>query len=728
MKTMTRFGAAVLAAVCGSAATVHAADIDLPDGAEYTIEALDIPSGVIEAPLDQQVVAADAQASNHQLVYSTEVSVPGSDWLRLEFGQVDLPNGAYIVVTSAWDGHHQILDATSIQQWSHTSAYFNGDQLFVDVYVQPGSTARVDIDGVHVPMVSGGVASQCGPWDERTPLIDYRTARHWPVGCTAWTFNNRQNTMGTAGHCAPSGSHVVQFNVPLSTTSGGALNPPPQDQYPIDGSSIRRVNGGVGNDWAVFGVFNNSNTGLDPIDAYADSQPLATAAPSVSGQQIRITGFGSNSTPDPVPNEWDLAQKTHTGPYVQNSGTALRYAPDTSGGNSGSPVIDDSTGFIIGVHTHAGCSTTGGSNQGTSIANSGWRSSLLSTQGSAQGEGHGMIWTPGGAEARPERIAPAGGDTLRVNMIADFTAPAPQAGSLRMQLDTGSGFQPIAPAQLSATEFEFTFPEIDCDTTARYYFTANAANGTPFSWPPSGAARAFSVDVIDEVVLFAYDMEDGTGWQVNGSATAGQFERAVPSKAGKGAPWLDADGSGACWLTGEDSVLDDVDGGATRVSSPTMDISGATDPILTFEYFHYAFGNQDAFRVEISDNNGGSWTEVLNAGSTRGWTPVEVRILDHVSLTSQFKVRAISADFNSSTQVESAFDNMQVVERTCIPVGGCNAADIAEPFGQLTAGDISTFANAFASGDLSADLAEPFGELTFGDIAAFTGAFNAGCP
>lgn len=37
------------------------------------------------------------------------------------------------------------------------------------------------------------------------------------------------------------------------------------------------------------------------------------------------------------------------------------------GGNSGSPVVHEETGLAIGVHTHGGCSATGGSNQGTRI-------------------------------------------------------------------------------------------------------------------------------------------------------------------------------------------------------------------------------------------------------------------------------------------------------------------------------------------------------------------------
>jgi hypothetical protein len=67
---------------------------------------------------------------------------------------------------------------------------------------------------------------------------------------------------------------------------------------------------------------------------------------------------------------------------------------------------------------------------------------------------------------------------------------------------------------------------------------------------------------------------------------------------------------------------------------------------------------------------------------------------------------------------------------TCGDTGpmGCNAADLAEPFGQLTFGDIGAFLAAFDAMEPAADLAEPFGQFTFGDIGAFLAAFDAGCP
>ncbi len=736
MKKMNVFGAAAVVAVCGLAVGAHAADPDLPAVPDWQSFDYVIESGSIAAPADMQATAAGespSQASNHQLVYSTEVRYPDKEWLRLEFGTVQLNDGAYIVVTSAKDGYYQILDATSIQQWNNTSAYFNGDRLFIDVYTVPGAAAsRVDIAGVQAPVQFVEPRSQCGSWDERMPLVDNRTARHFPVGCTMWTFNNRMSAMGTAGHCAPTGGHVAQFEVPLSSSSGSWIQPPPEHQYSVDGGSIRRTNGGIGNDWCIFGVFPNSNTGLTPAERYKDTQPLAQSAPAVNGQQIRITGFGSNSTPDPVPNEWDLAQKTHTGPYVTNSGTALRYAPDTSGGNSGSPVVDDSTGRIIGVHTHAGCTTNDlnpSGNQGTSIANSNFRTAIESAQGMATGPGPGVIWSERGEDSRPERIAPAGGDTIVVLMDRDFTAQPPQANSLRMRFNDGSGYQTIAPTSVNGIRYTFTFPTADCGATAKYFFTATGANNQNFQWPLLGDAGAFEVLVSDEDELFAWDGQSNAGWTVGGNATQGQWVNGVPGTAGKGAPWVDADGSGACWTTGEDQVFDDVDGGATRLVSPTMDLSGATDPILKLEYFHYSSASSENFEIQVSDNNGGNWTTVLTDRNTRGWTEFELRIGDAVALTNQFRVRFVSQDNGSDNVVESGVDAIRVVEQFCAPTGGpCNAADFAEPFGQLSFADISGFLAAFNANDRKADLALPFGQFTFADISAFLDAFAAGCP
>ena len=59
---------------------------------------------------------------------------------------------------------------------------------------------------------------------------------------------------------------------------------------------------------------------------------------------------------------------------------------------------------------------------------------------------------------------------------------------------------------------------------------------------------------------------------------------------------------------------------------------------------------------------------------------------------------------------------------------GCNAADLAEPFGQLDFSDVVAFLGAFAAMQPEADLAPPIGVFDFSDVVAFLSEFAAGCP
>ncbi|MEM1185982.1 MAG: GC-type dockerin domain-anchored protein [Planctomycetota bacterium] len=61
-------------------------------------------------------------------------------------------------------------------------------------------------------------------------------------------------------------------------------------------------------------------------------------------------------------------------------------------------------------------------------------------------------------------------------------------------------------------------------------------------------------------------------------------------------------------------------------------------------------------------------------------------------------------------------------------IGGCNAADVVEPFGLLDLGDTDAFIGAFLAGDVLADLVAPMGVFDLSDIDSFIAAFQAGCP
>ena len=72
-----------------------------------------------------------------------------------------------------------------------------------------------------------------------------------------------------------------------------------------------------------------------------------------------------------------IRDRTDTGPFVEEQidgtgGFMHRYQVDTTGGNSGSPVLwtNTSPDVTIGIHVQAGCNSDGsGANRGTSFEN-----------------------------------------------------------------------------------------------------------------------------------------------------------------------------------------------------------------------------------------------------------------------------------------------------------------------------------------------------------------------
>jgi V8-like Glu-specific endopeptidase len=325
----------------------------------------------------------DAEA----VVFSQSIFIPGAAALRVEFDEVLLAgfvgdgSGSTLRIRSTFDGAEQRLHARHVLEWGYTSAYFNGDEVIVEILAKPGTgDNRLRIDTVQAQFEPFAAESICGTTDDRVLSADNRAARLLPVGCTGWIINDCNHCFLTAGHCStsPSSFTVVEFNVPLSNNNGGLNHPPPEDQYAPDTTSRQSTGyGGIGNDYAYFGVFPNSNTGLTPNEAYGDAYQIATPPP-VQGQNIRITGYGVTS--NPVPETWNQVQKTHAGPYFSFSGTRLQYQTDTTGGNSGSPVIDDATGMAIGIHTHAGCSSNAGNN-GTGLNHTGLQTFLANPRG-----------------------------------------------------------------------------------------------------------------------------------------------------------------------------------------------------------------------------------------------------------------------------------------------------------------------------------------------------------
>ena len=345
------------------------------------------------------------------------ISAPGAAWLQLQFSEVRLGQNGELTITGS-SGESQTFSQAQIDAWGGLSAVFNGSKLRVTLTPGQDATepvsARVKevIIGLPASTVSdaevvipqplrnllgpdikrfipddlrglwkegaalrlgAGTEAICGSTDDRIASANPRAGRIMPIGCTGWLIDG--GNFLTAGHCIGATTQTVEFNVPASQADGTTVAPPVRDQYRVIAASIVSQNGGIGNDWAIFRVLPNTQTGLMPAAAQGATFQLSNTD---SPAQVRITGYGVDG---PAPNfgaggprnAQNQTQQTHVGTLSQNTGGAtsgvLRYDTDTQGGNSGSPVIVEGGNIAIGIHTNGGCTPTGGNNAGTSFRN-----------------------------------------------------------------------------------------------------------------------------------------------------------------------------------------------------------------------------------------------------------------------------------------------------------------------------------------------------------------------
>lgn len=208
----------------------------------------------------------------------------------------------------------------------------------------------------------------CGSNDDRVLSFDTKIGRLSELGkykgCTATLISD--SCAITAGHCKEV-LDVIEFNTPASK-DGVPVPSELHDLYRIDQASIvSEFDGKVGNDYAVFKILPNEITGKLP-GVLQGHYNVSFKKPS-KGDKIRITGYGVDEG-DATGN---FAQQTHTGKIKSMGGffqrpSIITYDVDTTGGNSGSSIILESTNEIIGIHAMGGCSSFGGTNKGTLIA------------------------------------------------------------------------------------------------------------------------------------------------------------------------------------------------------------------------------------------------------------------------------------------------------------------------------------------------------------------------
>lgn len=421
---------------------------------------------------------------------------------------------------------------------------------------------------------------------------------------------------------------------------------------------------------------------------------------------ISIDGIGFTGVPDiPVhsivvrPNDPDtLYAGTELGVFVTTDGGG-NWAPASSGmANTVVENIEFVSDDILVAFTHGRSAfITQLSSQGIDIQPVG---SLITTlqPGTATTLSFSAVVTD---------------DTIIGTPSVTFTRADATGGSVNL-VETSPGI------------WEGDLPAFSCGDDPTYFVTFTGAAVGAVNFPASGSVSTF-VGSIDE--LFADNSETDTGWTVSGDASDGQWQRGFPQGNDRGDPATDADGSGQAWLTDIDAgtTNSDVDNGTTILTSPQLNTPA--DSAIAYQYwFNDISGGpaeNDAFVVEVSDNDGATYTTVRTITTTAStWrSDVLVAGVDYQP-SSTTRVRFLVNDDDPQGVIEAGLDDIVVSAQTCDDVEPCLADTNGD--GVLTPADFTAWIDAF-NNNLPACDQNGDGSCTPTDFTAWITNFNAGC-
>jgi len=701
--------------------------------------------------IHRSAIAVDSgpvAASGGGVAWSHEQNVPNAAWVRLNLqgtvlgGDESAGQGAYLRITSLYDNAVQTLHASHLEQWGHHSAYFNGDGVRIELIAPGGvSESRVRVSEILYQIASSedddlpAPHALCDAIDNRELSDDGRLARiilsSGTIG-TVFMIDDANHCFLGSGSIAANinATAVIQFHAPLTLPNGTTLmHPPPEMQYTVDLTSIQRFSGaaGSGDNWAYFGALPNPISSLTPFQTEGVFFQRASVIPTTVGHPIRV--FGNGATIPPIFRAWSFVQKTEVGTLAGLTGTRVNYRADTTSGDSGSAVLDESTGRVIGISVEDGCTSTGGSNAGTAVTNQKLRNAINHPLGVC------IALTFEYPNGIPTLLNPAGGTTIRVNVnSANGAAAAPASGQLHYNAAAGWLTQPMN--EISPNVYDAVFPSFPCGTFVDYYFSAATTGGVRVPDQLDNPINTFRSAVATSVnVIASLDFETAVGWTVeNISLTSGAWERGIPAGNGTlGDPTTDYDGSGQCWLTGNAAGQSDVDGGPTRLRSPTYNLSGTSNVFVSYgRWFTNLPVDVDRLSVQISNNGGLGYTTFESIESTTGWNLSRFKVSDLIPLTAQMRFRFSVQDTGNNSRAEAAVDKFELIDYICGPA--CTKADV-DNNGVKDGRDVGRFVAAvlnpspgsqpFCSADMDNDgVLEPID-----DIAAFVNCLvNGTCP
>lgn len=321
-----------------------------------------------------------------------------------------------------------------------------------------------------------------------------------------------------------------------------------------------------------------------------------------------------------------------------------------------------------------------------------------------------MFDAPGGL---PDNVDPDGGGfTVTISPAAGH---AIEPSSATLVYDAGNGSVEVPLNDLGGGSFEVSFGPVDCGSIVQYYLRAATTSGVGVRWPEGAPCAEFSAVAAAEAVIgFSDEFESASNWTAGvagDTATNGIWTRVDPIGT-DAQPGIDhtPDPGSVCFVTGQGPPggtigIEDVDNGTTTLLSPSFDLSGFERATVSYwRWFHNSYSisdadegngpNEDVFVIEISDDDGQTWTTVETVGpdgpeTAGGWFLHAFNVGDFVNLTGSVRLRFIASDLNAFSIVEAAVDDVRVYSIDCTgcpaDLNGSGAVDVFDLFALLNA-------------------------------------------
>ncbi len=283
-------------------------------------------------------------------------------------------------------------------------------------------------------------------------------------------------------------------------------------------------------------------------------------------------------------------------------------------------------------------------------------------------------------------LNPARDETIRSELIRLLVTDNvgtldPTTVRVWISVDGGAYNPTLRFVPLGGGQFRGAAPMPAGGHAARYYIEAKDTQGRPSYFPRGGQSSPIEVVVGNDLAtMFEDTFTSNLGWSVsNTGLSTGAWFRDNPNGSylnGAAAnPENDSDDSGTfCFFTGQASPgaavgTADVDGGPTRLRSPTINLAGS-NAVIEYRRWYFNDDGDDAFTVEISNDGGATWRTVetvMYAGSENQWVFRRFAVSNVIAPTANVVLRFSAIDNPNNSITEAGVDHFVV--RRIVPGG-----------------------------------------------------------